>query len=165
MHRLYILVFCFSFLSCGSFKGDKGDRGYKGDQGIAGPQGPSGRDGQNGDSITGPIGPSGSIDSLITDGFQCRGRHNVSYGWYELNVWVYNLSTGERYLHGRSDLHRDNGFGFPDSASFFGDFVETANFRFDVRDDGGLDWFYKRAERTGRLDCGEREESSAQEEN
>ena len=159
-----LLITLIAFLGCGEFKGERGKRGVKGDTGATGqigpqgPTGPAGDDGQlGGIGERGPRGDQGipgNIDNIVDGGWHCRGRTSFSYGWYELNIWVYNLSTGERYMHGRSDLHRENSFSFPDSASFFGDFVETASFRFDVLGDRHVNWEYKRNGRTGRFDCG-----------
>jgi hypothetical protein len=160
-HLAFILM--ISLFGCGAFEGPRGKTGRTGAQGKAGPVGPKGDKGDAGTSgrggssgARGPQGIPGNIDRLIDGGFHCKGRHNVNYGWYELNIWVYRLSTKELYLHGRSDLHERNNFFIPDSASFFGDFVETASFIFNIEDekDFGVRWNYKRNNKRGRLTCG-----------
>ena len=157
--KYLLLVLSLVVFGCADPKDGKPGKDGKSIQGPTGATGAAGRDGKDAVGRTGasghqgPRGYDGNISRLIDSGYHCSGRHNVNYGWYELNMWVYRLSTGERYMYGRSDLHGQD-FPFPDSASFFGDFVETATFIFTVSEKDVVSWRYKKDNKRGRFNCG-----------
>jgi hypothetical protein len=161
----YILLAILLSLGCGT-KGKTGKAGKDGKSitGPVGPAGPAGERGADGVGIDGSSGSNGvdglpgNIDELIDGSVYCNGRFNRSYGWYSLHVWNYQLSTGERYLYGRSDLNdtrRD--FFIPDSSSFFGDRLETGSFVFGVQGFGSeteVSYKHKKTGQRGNLRCG-----------
>lgn len=159
MKFIYVLL-TLGLLSCGQFKGEPGKPGKPGATGPVGSKGDKGDKGDRGDpgknGTRGSQGLPGNIDDLIDSGYACTGRYDQRYGWWELNLWSYQLSTGERYLYGRSDWH-GNDFAVPDGASFFGDRLETAAFVFTVsglKDDFRAKWKFKDNGRRGSFDCG-----------
>lgn len=136
-------------------RGRLGSPGTPGNQGSEGQKGDKGDDGEAGyDGSGGSQGVPGNIKKLIKDAFFCHAKFKVNhYDWFELRFWVYNLSTDERYLFGRSDFVVNGGV-LPDSSSFFGNSLETAAFIYDVgKKKRRASWTYKRDGRTGGFKC------------
>jgi hypothetical protein len=156
-----------TILACGLVKGEQGEPGAAGPAGTAGIDGKDGSDGQKGadgssgrnglpgssgkNGAPGGKGDPGNIEYLVEETATCKARDDYKYGWYELKLEIYWLSTGEQYLYARSDLHEGKDLT-PDSAIAFAKEVQTANYRFWEEDSQWL-WKNVRSNNQGSLLC------------
>lgn len=177
-----VILICGMASGCGylkkEFKGDSGSDGEKGEKGEKGDPGENGKDGEDGsDGRSGERGPSGlpgssgrdgqdgamgergprgypgNIERLVRRHYYCTAQYQLNKSQrYELKLNVYDLTTEERFLDGRSDFFESGSSWRPDSSSGYGDNLETSSFRFRWLN-GKWNWLHIRSGRNDWFTC------------